>query len=201
MLTTTDTSNEANEFEKLRKPIQDIINFANTVDERYREKCFEVLLNRYLSKGVEMKISPSVQENNALPAPDIQASDIPAGLKTFLQENRISEEVVSKLFLRTKGEARPIYKIAEKKKAVAQIQIALLTALENALVTPTGVLEFQMKTARQRCVDYNVYETEFIFNFKNRAGLFTDLDNEVVRLTPIGRTELANLLIYFQNSE
>lgn len=201
MLTTTDASNEPNEFEKLRRPIQGIINFVNTIDERYREKCFEVLLNHYLAKGVEMKISPSVQENNALPAPDIQASDIPAGLKTFLQENMISEEVVNKLFLRTKGETRPIYKIAEKKKAVAQIQIALLTALENALVTSTGVLEFQMKTARQRCVDYNVYETELIFNFKNRAGLFTDLDNEVVRLTPIGRTELANLLIYFQNSE
>ena len=58
-----------------------------------------------------------------------------------------------------------------------------------------------MKTVRQRCVDYGVYETEFISNFKNRAGLFTDLDNEVVRLTPLGRTELANLLLYFQKSE
>ena len=196
MSTTDDTSKEANEFEKLRKPIQDIINFANTVDERYREKCFEVLLNHYLSKGVEMKISPLMQEDSAF-----VASDIPAELKKFLQENRISEEAVNKLFSRAGEEVRPIYQITETKKAVAQIQIALLTALENALIAPNGDLEFQMKTARQRCVDYGVYETEFISNFKNRAGLFTDLDNEVVRLTPLGRTELANLLLYFQKSE
>jgi hypothetical protein len=196
MSTTDDTSKEANEFEKLRKPIQDIINFANTVDERYREKCFEVLLNHYLSKGVEMKISPLMQEDSAF-----VASDIPAELKKFLQENRISEEAVNKLFSRAGEEVRPIYQITETKKAVAQIQIALLTALENALIAPNGALEFQMKTARQRCVDYGVYETEFISNFKNRAGLFTDLDNEVVRLTPLGRTELANLLLYFQKSE
>jgi hypothetical protein len=196
MSTTDDTSKEANEFEKLRKPIQDIINFANTVDERYREKCFEVLLNHYLSKGVEMKSSPLMQEDSAF-----VASDIPAELKKFLQENRISEEAVNKLFSRAGEEVRPIYQITETKKAVAQIQIALLTALENALIAPNGALEFQMKTARQRCVDYGVYETEFISNFKNRAGLFTDLDNEVVRLTPLGRTELANLLLYFQKSE
>jgi hypothetical protein len=196
MSTTDDTSKEANEFEKLKKPIQDIINFANTVDERYREKCFEVLLNHYLSKGVEMKISPLMQEDSAF-----VASDIPAELKKFLQENRISEEAVNKLFSRAGEEVRPIYQITETKKAVAQIQIALLTALENALIAPNGALEFQMKTARQRCVDYGVYETEFISNFKNRAGLFTDLDNEVVRLTPLGRTELANLLLYFQKSE
>ena len=196
MSTTDDTSKEANEFEKLRKPIQDIINFANTVDERYREKCFEVLLNHYLSKGVEMKISPLMQEDSAF-----VASDVPAELKKFLQENRISEEAVNKLFSRAGEEVRPIYQITETKKAAAQIQIALLTALENALIAPNGALEFQMKTARQRCVDYGVYETEFISNFKNRAGLFTDLDNEVVRLTPLGRTELANLLLYFQKSE
>ncbi|MCW4002314.1 MAG: hypothetical protein NWE95_00145 [Candidatus Bathyarchaeota archaeon] len=196
-MSTANSSNEAYDFEKLRKPIQDIIKFTNTIDERYREKCFEVLLNRYLSKGVEMKVSASIQEEDIVPVPQ----DIPLELQTFLQENRISEETVNKLFLRARGEARPIYKIAEKKKAVAQIQVALLTAFENALVTPSGALEFQMKTARQRCVDYNVYETDFINNFKNRAGLFTNLDNEVIALTPLGKTELAKLLTYFQNNE
>jgi hypothetical protein len=193
-----DSPSETFDFEKLRKPIQEIIKFANTFDVKYREKCFEVLLNRYLlSKGVEMKFSSLTQEDNSA----LGSQDIPVELKTFLQENMISEEVVNKLFLGVGGEVRPIYQIAETKKAVAQIQIALLTALENALVAPNGALEFEMKTARQRCVDYDVYETEFISNFKNRAGLFTDLDNEIVRLTPLGRTELANLLLYFQKNE
>ena len=101
------------------------------------------------------------------------------------------------MFLREKGEARPIYKISEKRKAIAQIQIALLTAFGNALVTPNAAFEFSIKTVRQRCIDCNVYDSnDFICNFKNKAGLFSSLynENEVVKLTPIGKTELANVM-------
>jgi hypothetical protein len=192
MATNAETSGEVIEYEKFRKPIQDIISFTNSIDEVYREKCFEVLLNHYLSNSTGMRNSPLMLEytNNAS-----EAQDLPIDLRTFLQENMISEETVNKLFLRAKGEARPIYKITEKRKAIAQIQIALLTAFENALVTPNAAFEFPMNTVRQRCVDCNVYEgTDFMFNFKNRAGLFTSLDHEVVKLTPIGKTELANIM-------
>ncbi len=192
MATNTETHSEAKEYEKFRKPIQDIINFTNTIEERYREKCFVVLLNHYLSNSTGMRNSSlMIEYTNDASA----AQDLPVDLRTFLQENKISEETVNKLFLREKGEARPIYKITEKRKAIAQIQIALLTAFENALVTPNAAFEFPMKTVRQRCLDCNVYEgTDFMFNFKNRAGLFTNLDNEVVKLTPIGKTELANII-------
>lgn len=184
MATTAETPSEANEYEKFRKPIQDIINLTNTIDERYREKCFEVLLNYYLSNSTEMKINSSMQENKNN-APKTQ--DYPLDLKTFLEQNTISQEVVNKLFLREKGEVRPIYKITEKRKASAQIQIALLTAFENALVTPNGAFEFSIKTVRQRCINYNVYDgNDFMFNFRNRAGLFNSLynENEVVKLSP-----------------
>jgi hypothetical protein len=192
MATNVETSGEAIEYEKFRKPIQDIINFTNTIDEVYREKCFEVLLNHYLSNNIKLKIN-SLQQENKNNAPIAQ--ELPIDLRAFLQENMISEETVNKLFLREKGEARPIYKITEKRKAVAQIQIALLTAFENAPLAPNGAFEFSLKTVRQRCVEYHVYEgTDFMFNFKNRAGLFTSLDHEVVKLTPIGKTELANIM-------
>jgi len=192
MATNVETSGEAIEYEKFRKPIQDIIKFTNTIDEVYREKCFEVLLNHYLSNSTGLRNSSLMLEytNNAS-----GAQELPINLRTFLQENMISEETVNKLFLREKGEARPIYKITEKKKAIAQIQIALLLAFENALVTPNSAFEFSINTVRQRCIDYNVYDgTDFMFNFKNRAGLFTTLDHEVVKLTPMGKTELANIM-------
>lgn len=194
MATVAETPIEASEYEKFRKPIQDIINLTNTIDERYREKCFEVLLNHYLSNSIEKKNSSSMQEkkNNAP-----EAQDLPIDLKTFLQQNMITEEIVNKLFLREKGEARPLYKITEKRKPIAQIQIALLTAFENALVTPKATFEFSIKTVRQRCMDYNVYDgNDFMFNFRNKAGLFNSLysENEVVKLSPIGKTELANVM-------
>jgi hypothetical protein len=185
---------EVSEYEKFRKPIQDIINFTDTIDERYRVKCFEVLLTHTLFNGVEPKQNFLPQENktNAY-----QTRDYPLDLKTFLQQYMIPEETINKLFLREKGEVKPLYKITEKRKANAQIQVALLTAFENALSTPIGAFEFSMKTARQRCTEYCVYDgNNFIFNFKTRAGLFSNLDNEVVKLTPIGRTELANFVIW-----
>ena len=53
-----------------------------------------------------------------------------------------------------------------------------------------------MKNARQRCVERSVYDNnDFIYNFRIRAGLFTSLDSDVVRLTPIGKTELANVMV------
>jgi hypothetical protein len=192
MATNTETSGEAIEYEKFRKTIEDIIKFTNTIDEVYREKCFEVLLSHYLSNSAGMKNSSLMLEytNNVS-----GAQDLPSELKVFLQQNSISEEMMNKFFLREKGEVRPIYKITEKKKSIAQIQIAMLTALENALATPKGAFEFSMNTVRRRCVDYNVYDGfDFMFNFKNRAGLFTSLDHEVVTLTPIGKTELANII-------
>ena len=187
---------EVEKYEKLKKPILDIINFTNTLDKEYREKCFEVLLNHYLATNGETNIYSSIlQESKAnFTVPKLQ-HDYPLELKTFLQEYNISEEIINKLFLREKGEVRPIYKILEKKKAVAQIQIALLTAFENALMVPNGALEFPMKNARQRCVERSLYDNnDFIYNFKIRAGLFASLDSEVVKLTPIGKTELANVM-------
>jgi hypothetical protein len=102
---------------------------------------------------------------------------------------------LNKLFIIEKGEARPIYKINEKRKAIAQIQIALLAAFENALVSLNNSFEFSIKTVRQRCMEFCVYESnDFVSNFKNKAGLFNNLDNEFVKLTSLGKTELANVV-------
>ncbi len=194
-----ETSVEVNEYEKFRKPIQDIINFTNTIDEKYREKCFEVLLNHSLCKGFEIKSAqvmqvPIIQANTNV-TPEFQG--IPSDLQLFLKQYEISPEVVNKLFLREKGVLKPIYKITDKRKAIAQIQVTLLTAFENALSTPNAAFEFPMKAARQRCSEYDVYDgNNFYFNYRTRAGLFTNLDTEVVKLTPVGKSELADLLVF-----
>ncbi len=119
-----------------------------------------------------------------------------SGDEPIYELNTQDEETINKLFIREKGVVQPIYKISEKRKAVAQILIALLTAFENALATPNAAFEFSIKTVRQRCMDCNVYETDFILNFKNRAGLFHNVDSEVVKLTPTGKAELANVIAY-----
>jgi hypothetical protein len=184
---------EVSEYEKFRKPIQDIITFIETIDEKYREKCFEVLLNHYLLNGTVAKVGFSRAEanRNKLFVPE----DLAVNLKSFLEQNNISEETLKKLFIKEKNEIKPIYKINEKAKAKAQVQIALLTALESALKTASGSFEFVINTVRQRCMDNGVYDgREFFINFLNTAGLYQSLNHEVVKLTPTGEMELVKVI-------
>ena len=186
------TTGEVNEYEKFRKPIQEIIAFTNTIDEKYREKCFETLLNHYLFKGTGFKVQPLAEEKRNS---TFVTQDLPGTVKIFLERNKISEDTLTKLFTKEKNEIKPLYKITEKRKATAQIQIALLTAFENALSTAGGCFEFPINTVRQRCMDNGVYDgREFFINFLNTAGLYQSLNHETVKLTPTGEAELAKVI-------
>lgn len=95
-----------------------------------------------------------------------------------------------------KEEIRPTYKITTTKKSIAQIQIALLTALENAMRKQGNKFEFSKEDVRTRCQNYNVYDqANFTAHFKNNAKLFKNLDNEEkIELSPEGQTELADVI-------
>ena len=91
------------------------------------------------------------------------------------------------------GEVRPIYQIKNKDvKADAQMQVAMLTALENAL-KPDGKFEFSIEDVRKYCVNQGVYDsTNFMTNFKKNARLFRNLkEKDHIELSPEGKTELA----------
>jgi len=186
------------EFEKLRVPIQDIITFTNTLDEKYREKCFEVLLTFFLNNnGLKSPSLSSNEKNKSQITPIKTSSNLPIDIMAFLTQNAIPEESISKLFYRAGNEVRPIYIIKEARKATAQIQIALLTAFENALTKPENMFEFSIEEVRTRCTDQNKYDTNnFKPTFRNNATLFKDLaDEEHIKLTPEGKKELAKTIL------
>ena len=185
-------------FEDLKKPIQDIISLTETIDERYRVKCFEILLHFYLQSSGST-IQPIPEKTFGAPKVEIAEKEplIPIDVRAFLQQNSVSEELITKLFLIEKGCIRPIYKITTIKKSVAQIQIALLTALENALQKQGNKLEFSMEDIRTRCKDSGIYDgPNFKTHFKNNSKLFKSLDDsEHVELSPEGQTELAETIV------
>lgn len=185
---------EVADYEKLRKPIQDIIKFTDTIDGQYREKCFEILLGCYITGGVAPKTGFTVEVARK---EGFVTADMNSEMKTFLEEHNITEEILNKLFVRERGEVHPLYKITETKRAKAQIQIALLTAFENALKSPSETFEFQVNTARRRCMDIKMYDgRDFFINFMDHAGLFGSLNNyEVIKLSANGKAELANLIL------
>jgi hypothetical protein len=195
MITTTEIPPpQPNEYEKYRKPIQDIISFTDTIDVEYREKCFEVLLNYYLSDGLAAKSHGALEASKR---GTFVIADLSTEAKAFLEQYNISEQVLNKLFVKEKGTIHPLYKITETRRTKAQIQIALLTAFENALKTSSDTFEFSVNTVRQRCMDIKMYDgRDFFINFMDASGLFGSLNNhEVIKLSSIGKAELANIVL------
>jgi hypothetical protein len=170
---------------------------VNKLDEKYREKCFEILLNLYLRRKFETPIITPVEKISEKEEKVIhEKTPFPIDVRAFLTQNSIPEEIIGKLFLVDKDEIRPIYKITTIKKASAQIQIAFLSALENAIRKQGNKFEFSMENVRELCQSYNVYDTaNFKKHFKDNSKLFKSLDNEEhVELSPEGQTELAEVM-------
>ena len=184
------------ENEELEAKIKEFIGIADKFDERYRQKIFEVLLINYLRGTQPTKEAPEKVE---VPAPVAapQKFMVPIGVRAVLQQYNVPEEVIQKLFLIEGTEVQRIYKLTTDKKAVAQMQVALLTALENAL-KPNGKFEFSIEVVKTRCRDdYGAYDVaNFKANFKKNSNLFKSLDDEEhVELSTDGKAELAEAIL------
>jgi hypothetical protein len=179
--------------DELKRKIDEFVQVAEQLPERYRVACFEVLLDAYLRRR-----EPASQESITKEAVVLPTSRyaFPIDVKAFLNQYKVPEESVGNLFLFEGAEIRPIFQIKNKEvKADAQIQVALLAALENAL-KPDGKFEFSVETVRRTCIDQGVYDSgNFMTYFKNSSKLFKSLkDKEHVELSPDGKTELAEAI-------
>jgi len=103
-------------LDELEKPIQDIIKLVEKIDEKYREKCFEILLNFYLRKELQMVTEPSVPEKEKELEGKKEEFLIPIDVRAFLQQYNIPEEKLQRLFLIEKNQVRPIYQITTTKR-------------------------------------------------------------------------------------
>ena len=179
-------------IDELESKIKAFVEIAEKLPERYREKCFEVMLTNYLStlmtaKRPEIVVTP--------PSPPTTKPIIPIDVKAFLQQYNVPEESIQKLFLMEGQETRPIYSLKTAKKSDAQMQVASLIAFEHAL--KGGKFEFSMEEVRQKCKELKVYDTaHFTRHFKNNTKLFKDLtDEEHIELSPDGKGQLAEVIM------
>lgn len=182
--------------EELEAKIKEFVDISEKLPEKYREKCFEILLNNFLKIG---KIPEKEPEEDKVESTDKTVQKkfiIPIDVRAFLQQYNVPETNIQKLFIMEGEETRAIYTIKTTKKSDAQIQLALLTALETAL-KPQGKFEFGIEVVRTKCKDHAVYDSvNFKTHFKNNKKLFKDLsDEEHVELSPDGKAELADIIL------
>lgn len=131
--------------------------------------------------------------------PETEKSElsIPIDVRAFLTQYEINELSLNKLFIFGEGnEIRTTYHIDSKTKSIAQIQIALLTALENSIKDSDVNFEFSSEEVRKRCQNYDVYDGKnFKRHFKANTKFFRSLsDLEHIGLSPEGKSELADVI-------
>lgn len=183
-----------NEFENLQTNINKIIDVVEKIPEKYREKAFEILLNNSISREkIENKKDKLKKEESTL---DDYSFQMPIEVRAFLSQFSISEERINELYLITgpKEIARK-FRLNTIKAAEAQIQMAVLLALENTLMGD-GKFEFNIENVRTKCEEEKCYDSKnFATNFKKKKKFFKDLNaKENIALSPLGKEHLADVL-------
>jgi hypothetical protein len=175
--------------------LKKIVELANTVPEEYRQKCFELLLTRSLH-GTPLStplVPPSTPPTPPTSLPLDKPFILPIDVKAFLSQYKIDETVLWRHFHTEGDQIRPIYHIKAHKKARAQIEHALMMALESALTT--GKFQVIPDALRQRCEEMKCYDTNYSRNLKKNSKIFKAVGNdELLTLSPDGKSELAELL-------
>lgn len=177
------------------KELKKIVELANTVPDEYRQKCFELLLSvalGYSTKPPEVVVSEPSGGDKTTPPP--KPFVLPIDVKAFLTQYGLDESLLHKFFLLEGTEIRPTYELQTTKKAKAQIQHALMMALETAL--STGQFQVERQSLRNRCNEQRCYDaSNFITHIKAKEHLFKSVaKDEPLSLSPEGKSELADLL-------
>ncbi len=179
--------------EEILKTIKEIIEIVEQLPEQYRAESFKSLLYGLVVKkaGASTEVAEKVVEVPASKTKFTLSIDV----RAFLQQFSVPEEKLQKLFFMEGAAVKPTFSIETTVKAKAQMQVATLSALENAL--KGGKFEFSMEYVRERCQELQCYDSpNFPTHFKNNSGLFKDFsDKEHVELSPDGKAELAEAIL------
>ena len=172
-----------------------IVKLADSVPEQYRQKCFELLLAHALRPQEPTTIAPPLERDKGKAQQERPTQFLlPIDVRAFLSQYGLEDSIIWKNFLAEGSDIRPIYKLKAAKKATAQVQHALMMALEGAV--RTGQFAVGLESLRARCRDQKCYDSpNFMKNLRQNEGLFKaveDVDDLV--LSPDGKSALADLL-------
>ena len=187
---------------KLFATISQIIEICEKIPPIYRNTCFEILLKARLQESDKT----SFKKINSLQMEDLSQTtnstfELPINVRAFLSQFSLDESIIQKLFIIDNKEIRTKFQITTTIKSKAQLHVALLLALENAIKNSQNTFEFSSEDVRTRCRDHAVFDPKnFKNHFKNNKKLFKPLtDFEKIFLSPDGKSELADIISQVTN--
>lgn len=187
-------------YEKIKGELKQIVELVESVPERYRDKCFDLLFSSLLSgQGSFMPdnddASKKVQESQ--PKSDTGFT-LPAKVKAFVRRYGIKEEQLQRIAMVESGDVHFIHEPKDVKNATGQIQWALLLGLKSALLG--GDMIVDPEGVRSICIEKGLYDkANFAANFKRdpTRSLFNGIlepQGESRKLTAKGEEKLADVL-------
>jgi hypothetical protein len=187
-------------YEKIKGELKQIVELVESVPERYRDKCFDLLLSSLLS-GQEP--SAREKEDSSTKTDESRAKkdrefNFPAKVKAFVRRYGIKEEQLERIAMVESGDVHFIHEPKDVKNATGQIQWALLLGLKSALLG--GDMVVDPEGVRSICIEKGLYDkANFAATFKRapNRSLFNGLlepHGESQKLTAKGEEKLAELL-------
>src|SRR5947199_5779966 len=187
-------------YEKLKKELKDIVDLVESVPERYRDRCFDLLFSQLLSG----QAPPAEDKDDA--SKKVQDKDtksrnavaLPAKVRTFIRRYQISEEQLRSVVMVEDAEVHFVYEPKDVKVATGQIQWAVLLSLKSALLG--GDMTVDPEDVRSICIEKGLYDkANFAAVFKRppNSSLFNGLlepQGGPKRLTTKGEERLAEVL-------
>jgi hypothetical protein len=149
------------DYEKLKADVKEIADIASAVPEKFRDKCFELLLTHLLRDGE----SPHKKEPPALdrqdpktPPPDESKAQIPitTALRLLMKKTEVTTEQLEKILFFDGGQVHFIREPHDTGITTGQMEWALLLALKNAI--ENNELSSDPEKVRSVCQEKGFYD-------------------------------------------
>lgn len=194
------------DFGNAKKQIAEIIKVVESVPERLREKCFELLFNAVFAgqPAPAKPVATPAPEAPPPPAPEPepqlqQGKKLPPNVLAFARRHNVTPEELSKLFILDHDPLLPIYKLPHGKTAQAQLCKVMMVLLENGLLN--NALSAPYTELRDNVKEDGLLDGNFNMMLKRNHTLFKGAitkdsikEGEPIELTGAGMEKLASII-------
>jgi len=185
------------DYSKVKDEIKEIVDIAECVPDRFKEKCFELLLSNFLS-SISLGTPPEkITKDIVTPSTKIQIP-ITTQLRLFMKKTKITEDELKSILMFADGDVHFIKEPETTKVIDGQMQWAMLLALKNCILNNS--LSVDPEDVRSICQEKGYYDSaNFAAHFKRKkyAKLFKGpmkRQGDPQALTNEGYIELANVI-------
>lgn len=215
-------------YQNLKTEIKEMIEIVKQCPEGLQEKCFELLLENYLTSNGKCQKEPEpIQPHEKIgynptnastdlridtktpksTDEEISEKDFHIKVRKFLEASGISMDMINALYYKENGKLMPLYESLKSNKMTdCQNRVTLLSAFENSF-SNSGEMNVNGEMVRQRCQDLKCYDApHFADTFKRFSTYFDNWEEKYDKkiqysLSAEGKKELAKILLELAEGE